>query len=90
MSSTESLDSSQSKAVRKKASGSSFYIAMRLMPQDEREAMFAIYAFCRKADDIADDGVGTRSERHERSFTINNTTSENGRSGPRSAEPICA
>ena len=66
MSSTESLDSSQSKAVRKKASGSSFYIAMRLMPQDEREAMFAIYAFCRKADDIADDGVGTRSERHDR------------------------
>jgi phytoene synthase len=39
---------------------------MRLMPQDEREAMFAIYAFCRKADDIADDGVGTRSERHDR------------------------
>src|SRR5690606_15703205 len=27
------------------------------------EAMFAIYAFCRKVDDIADDGVGTREER---------------------------
>jgi phytoene synthase len=66
MSSTESLDPSQSKAVRKKAAGSSFYIAMRLMPQGEREAMFAIYAFCRKADDIADDGVGTRAERHDR------------------------
>lgn len=62
----DSLNPPQSKAVRKKASGSSFYIAMRLMPQAEREAMFAIYAFCRKADDIADDGQGTRAERHER------------------------
>jgi phytoene synthase len=66
MSSTGSLDATQSKAVRKKASGSSFYIAMRLMPPAEREAMFAIYAFCRKVDDIADDGVGTRAERHEK------------------------
>jgi phytoene synthase len=66
MSNAESLDSAQSKAVRKKASGSSFYIAMRLMPPAEREAMFAIYAFCRKVDDIADDGVGTRAERHAR------------------------
>ena len=28
--------------------------------------MFAIYAFCRKVDDIADDGLGTRAERHEK------------------------
>ena len=39
---------------------------MRLMPKAEREAMFAIYAFCRKVDDIADDGIGTRAERHEK------------------------
>jgi phytoene synthase len=51
-------------AVRRKAAGSSFYSAMRLMPKPEREAMFAIYAFCRAVDDIADDGVGTRQERH--------------------------
>ena len=56
----------QPDAVRKKATGSSFYLAMRLMPRAEREAMFAIYAFCRKVDDIADDGVGTRPERHAR------------------------
>jgi presqualene diphosphate synthase len=56
----------QTDAVRKKASGSSFYLAMRLMPRAERDAMFAIYAFCRKVDDIADDGVGTRPERHAR------------------------
>lgn len=37
------------------ASGSSFYWAMRLLPQDRREAMYAIYAFCREVDDIADD-----------------------------------
>src|SRR5215472_17647641 len=52
-------------AVREKAAESSFYSAMRLMPRAERDAMFAIYAFCRMVDDIADDGKGTREERHE-------------------------
>jgi presqualene diphosphate synthase len=64
MSST--LETPQAKAVKKRASGSSFYLAMRLMPKTERDAMFAIYAFCRKVDDIADDGVGTRAERQQR------------------------
>jgi phytoene synthase len=64
MTSTEQT-SSEIDAVREKASGSSFYSAMRLMPKAEREAMFAIYAFCRMVDDIADDGKGTRPERHE-------------------------
>jgi presqualene diphosphate synthase len=50
-------------AVRRKAAGSSFYSAMRLMPKAEREAMYAIYAFCRAVDDIADEGVGTQAER---------------------------
>lgn len=50
-------------AVEAKARGSSFYSAMKLMPRAEREAMFAIYAFCRMVDDIADDGIGTREER---------------------------
>jgi squalene synthase HpnD len=53
------------RAVQERAAGSSFYSAMRLMPKAEREAMFAIYAFCRAVDDIADDGVGTRPECHE-------------------------
>ncbi len=52
------------RAVQEKAAGSSFYAAMRLMPRAEREAMFAIYAFCRAVDDIADDGVGTGGDRH--------------------------
>jgi presqualene diphosphate synthase len=46
-----------------KAAGSSFYAGMRLLPKAEREAMFAIYAFCRAVDDIADDGIGTRAAR---------------------------
>jgi presqualene diphosphate synthase len=39
-----------------RASGSSFYAAMRIMPKAQREAMFEIYSFCRLVDDIADDG----------------------------------
>jgi presqualene diphosphate synthase len=58
--------SNQAASVKKKAVGSSFYLAMRLMPKRERDAMFAIYAFCRRVDDIADDGIGTRAERYER------------------------
>lgn len=63
---SEALPSSQAASVKKKALGSSFYLAMRLMPKRERDAMFAIYAFCRRVDDIADDGVGTRAERRDR------------------------
>jgi squalene synthase HpnD len=36
------------------AAGSSFYWAMRFLPVQKREALFAIYAFCREVDDIAD------------------------------------
>lgn len=32
----------------------SFYWAMRLLPKAKRQAMFAVYAFCRVVDDIAD------------------------------------
>lgn len=50
-------------AVTRAAAGSSFYLPMRLMPKPERDAMFAIYAFCRAVDDIADDAAGPRAER---------------------------
>jgi squalene synthase HpnD len=36
------------------ATGTSFYWAMRLLPEARRAAMYAIYAFCREVDDIAD------------------------------------
>ena len=39
----------------RRALGSSFYAAMRIMPRGQREAMFEIYSFCRAVDDIADD-----------------------------------
>jgi len=44
------------------ASGSSFYSAMRILPREQREAMFQIYSFCRHVDDIADSD-GPREER---------------------------
>ena len=37
------------------SAGTSFYWAMRLLPKDRRNGMYAVYAFCREADDIADD-----------------------------------
>ena len=40
--------------AEQRASGSSFYTAMRIMPKAQREAMYEIYSFCRKVDDIAD------------------------------------
>jgi presqualene diphosphate synthase len=39
---------------RVEAAGTSFYWAMRLLPRDRRNAMYAVYAFCREVDDIAD------------------------------------
>ncbi|GLR67613.1 squalene synthase HpnD [Acidocella aquatica] len=38
-----------------KASGTSFYHGMKILPPPRRDAMYAIYAFCRVVDDIADD-----------------------------------
>jgi squalene synthase HpnD len=36
------------------AQSSSFYAALRILPPEQREAMFQVYAFCRAVDDIAD------------------------------------
>ena len=49
------LDSAAAKAeALVKQSGTSFYWGMRLLPPPKRRAMFAIYAFCREVDDVAD------------------------------------
>jgi phytoene synthase len=45
------------------AAGSSFYAGMKVLPQPERHAMYAIYDFCRIVDDIADDQQGDRRGR---------------------------
>lgn len=44
----------QAQATVKRAH-TSFYWAMRLLPVEKRNAMYALYAFCRVVDDIADD-----------------------------------
>lgn len=55
---TQDLTYNQAMAdVRKrvKASGTSFAAGMGVLPIPRREAMYALYAFCREVDDIADD-----------------------------------
>ena len=42
-----------------RAAGTSFYRGMRVLPPDRRHAMYAIYAFCRIVDDIADEAGRT-------------------------------
>ncbi|RBP12192.1 farnesyl-diphosphate farnesyltransferase [Roseiarcus fermentans] len=44
------------------ATGSSFYLAMRILPEQRRKAMYAVYDFCRAVDDIAD-GSGPSASR---------------------------
>ncbi|WP_026182283.1 presqualene diphosphate synthase HpnD [Leeia oryzae] len=36
-------------------SGSSFYYAFRFLPMERRQAMMALYAFCREVDDVVDE-----------------------------------
>src|SRR5579862_8501566 len=50
-------DAALREAIRQRveAAGTSFYWAMRLLPKDRRHGMYAVYAFCREVDDIADD-----------------------------------
>jgi phytoene synthase len=38
-------------------SSSNFYYAFMLLPAERRRALYAVYAFCRFVDDIADDGT---------------------------------
>jgi phytoene synthase len=45
------------------AAGSSFYAGMKVLPKAEREAMYAVYDFCRIVDDIADDQQGDPTSR---------------------------
>ncbi len=50
----------QSKAS---ASGSSFYYSFLFLPKGRREAITALYAFCREVDDIADECTDTNIAR---------------------------
>ena len=46
-------------------SATSFYHGMKILEADRRAAMYGIYAFCRKVDDIADDDDVPLSEKRQ-------------------------
>ena len=52
---TNSLNEITPPQTQTVAGKSSFYLAMRILEPARRDAMFAIYAFCRAVDDVADD-----------------------------------
>jgi presqualene diphosphate synthase len=52
-------------AAPARASGSSFYTAMRILPRAQREAMFEIYSYCRLVDDVADSGAPHAERRQQ-------------------------
>jgi phytoene synthase len=41
-------------------SGTSFYYAFRVLPEEKRRALYALYAFCRVVDDCVDEDDGER------------------------------
>jgi phytoene synthase len=45
-----------------KSSNTSFYYSFSLLPRQKREAIHAVYAFCRYTDDIVDEGTDQRSK----------------------------
>ena len=49
-----------------KTSKSSFYYAFNLLPEEKRDAMNTVYAFCRKTDDIIDEGSDTDEVKYEK------------------------
>ncbi|MEE8325705.1 MAG: squalene/phytoene synthase family protein, partial [candidate division NC10 bacterium] len=57
------MSETPARLVRK--SRSSFSYSFRFLPRPKREAIYAVYAFCRVVDDIADD-AGDVTEKAER------------------------
>src|SRR5476649_1397049 len=53
-----------SRAITRK-SASNLALAFILLPREKRDAMSALYAFCREVDDIADDETVPTEERRE-------------------------
>jgi phytoene synthase len=54
------------KVTRQRAGN--FYYGLRLTPEPKRSAVYAIYAFMRACDDLADDGDGPDRARHIEQF----------------------
>lgn len=55
-------EAAEPQAVQGVARRSSFFAGMRILPPEQRAAMYAVYAFCRAVDDIAD-GEAPRAEK---------------------------
>jgi phytoene synthase len=51
-----------SAAAITKRSNTSFYYSFSLLPKQKREAIHAVYAFCRYTDDIVDEGTDEKSK----------------------------
>ncbi len=49
-----------------KNSKSSFYYAFNLLPEEKRDAMNTVYAFCRKTDDIVDENLDSTDVKYEK------------------------
>jgi phytoene synthase len=57
--------SESAKEISKK-SNSSFYYAFNLLPEEKRDAMNTVYAFCRKTDDIVDENSDSTDLKYEK------------------------
>jgi phytoene synthase len=57
--------SESAKEISRK-SKSSFYYAFNLLPEDKRDAMNTVYAFCRKTDDIVDENRDSADLKYEK------------------------
>jgi phytoene synthase len=49
-------------AILARRSGSNFYYSFLFLPRRKRQAIYALYAFCRTVDDAVDQGTATPSE----------------------------
>ena len=49
-----------------KKSGTSFFWGMKALTGQKKRAMFAVYAFCREIDDIADDNSLSKKIKSEK------------------------
>ncbi len=58
-----SLSTLSARVTRK--SRSNFYYAFLTLPRPQREALYAVYAFCRTVDDIADLGGDAQAQRRD-------------------------
>lgn len=61
----ENVEPKSAKQISKE-SKSSFYYAFSLLPNEQRDAMNTVYAFCRKTDDIVDEQYDANDVKYEK------------------------